>query len=72
MSNLLLEELSWRQKLEGLTFKALELQEEEWLEQPFEQMEILQVVRSMVGDKAPSSDGSLLYGFFFSNLLGCD
>lgn len=39
------------------SLNALDLQEEEWLEWPLEEMEIQKVVSRMVGDKTPSPYG---------------
>jgi hypothetical protein len=41
----------------GLSFSSISPEEASWLERPFEDEEISQVVRNMNGDKAPGPDG---------------
>ena len=55
--NLYKETEEWRPFVEGLEFDQIEGLEREWLERRFEKEEILQVVKELEGDKAPSPDG---------------
>jgi hypothetical protein len=43
--------------LDNLAFDSLEVEEASQLELPFEEMEVLEVVKGMNRDKAPSPDG---------------
>ena len=51
------EAKGWRPFVEGLEFDRIGDVERVWLERKFEKEEILQVVRDLEGDKAPSPDG---------------
>ena len=55
--NLYKETDEWRPFVEGLEFDQIEGIERDWLERRFEREEILQVVKELEGDKAPSPDG---------------
>lgn len=55
--NLLLEQFSWRPRLDTLTFNTIGPRVKAWLERPFDEMEVQKVLKSVVRDKAPSSDG---------------
>uniref|UniRef100_A0A2N9G614 Uncharacterized protein n=1 Tax=Fagus sylvatica TaxID=28930 RepID=A0A2N9G614_FAGSY len=54
---LYIEETTCRPLLDGLSFSSISPEEASWLERPFEEEEICQVVRNMNGDKAPGPDG---------------
>jgi hypothetical protein len=51
------EQYNWRPKLDGIAFNSLSLEEAALLELPFEEREVLEVVKSMNRDKAPGPDG---------------
>lgn len=46
-----------RPKLDGVSFKSLKDSQKDWLERPFEESEVKQIVWSIEDDKAPSLDG---------------
>jgi len=48
---------NWRSRLDNLTFDSLEVEKASWIELPFEEREVLKVVKGMNRDKAPCSDG---------------
>lgn len=52
--NLYLEQFTWRPKLDGLHFNSLEEDEDWWLERPFWETEVCEVVTTMNGKKANS------------------
>jgi hypothetical protein len=54
---LYIEDTTCRPSLDGLFFSSISPEEASWLERPFEEEEICQVVRNMNGDKAPGPDG---------------
>jgi hypothetical protein len=54
---LYIEDTTYRPSLDGLSFSSISPEEASWLERPFEEEEISQVVRNMNGDKAPGPDG---------------
>ncbi len=43
--------------LDGLDFSSISAEEATWLERPFEEEEIFNVVHNMKGDKSPGPDG---------------
>jgi hypothetical protein len=51
------EQFSWRPKLDGLDFDSIDVEEASWLERPFEESEVLDVVKGMNSEKAPGPDG---------------
>jgi hypothetical protein len=51
------ELFGWRSKLDSLALDSIDEEEATWLERPFEESEILEVVRGMINDKASSPDG---------------
>lgn len=55
--NLLTETEEWRPKLDGLNFDQLDFYAVSWLERPFEENEVYQVVSGMCKDKAPGLNG---------------
>jgi len=48
---------NWRPKLDGIAFNSLSPEEAAQLELPFEEREVLEVIKSMNRDKAPGPDG---------------
>jgi hypothetical protein len=54
---LYIEDTTYRPSLDGLSFSSISPEEASWLERPFEEEEISQVVRNMNGYKAPGPDG---------------
>lgn len=54
----------WRPNLEGVSFKLLGPEDRNFLEQPFVEEEVVAVLRSMRGDKAPGLDGFSMNFFF--------
>lgn len=60
---LLTETADWRPNLDDLVFDSLDSLSASWLERPFEENEVYQVVCGMVKDKAPGLDGFSM-GFF--------
>jgi hypothetical protein len=57
------ENEAWRPKFDGLTIDSIREEDREWLERKFDKEEILHVLRSSQGDKAPGPDGFTM-GFF--------
>ena len=55
--HLYIEDTICRPLLDGLSFSSISPEEESWLERPFEEEEISNVVSNMNGDKAPGPDG---------------
>uniref|UniRef100_A0A2N9J2H5 Reverse transcriptase domain-containing protein n=1 Tax=Fagus sylvatica TaxID=28930 RepID=A0A2N9J2H5_FAGSY len=51
------EHESWRPTIDGLEFSRITAEEKDLLEHNFEKEEVLQVVKDLQGDKAPSPDG---------------
>jgi hypothetical protein len=51
------EQYNWRPWLDGLAFNSLSSEEAAQLELPFEENEVLEVVKAMNRDKAPGLDG---------------
>lgn len=51
------EQYNWRPRLDGLAFNSLATEEASRLELPFEEREVLEVVKAMNRDKTPSPDG---------------
>jgi hypothetical protein len=51
------EQFSWRPKLDGLAFDSIDVEEASWAREPFEESEVLEVVKGMNSDKAPGPDG---------------
>jgi hypothetical protein len=51
------EQFNWRSKLDGLVFYSIDEEEASWLETPFEECEILEVVKGMNNEKALGRDG---------------
>ncbi|KAG6717072.1 hypothetical protein I3842_04G079200 [Carya illinoinensis] len=60
---LLTEQEGWRPKLKGMAFESIGPMDVSRMERPFEEAEILEVVRKMTKDKAPGPDGFSM-GFF--------
>ncbi|KAG6695250.1 hypothetical protein I3842_09G087800 [Carya illinoinensis] len=56
-SSLLTETVDWRPKLDGLFFDSLDSVSANWIERPFEEDEMYQVVCGMRRDKTPGHDG---------------
>lgn len=50
------EQFSWQHKLDGFVFYSIDEAEATWLERPFEEIEVLEVVKGMTSDKAPGLD----------------
>ena len=55
--HLYIEDTNCRPFLDGLSFSLISPEEAAWLERPFEEEEISNVVSNMNGDKAPGPDG---------------
>jgi hypothetical protein len=51
------EPYCWRPRLDGLDFNSIEVAEAQFLELPFEEREVLEVVQGLNRDKAPGPDG---------------
>jgi hypothetical protein len=51
------EQFNWRPKLDDLAFDSIEMVEATRLEGPFDEKEVLEMVKGMNGDKAPGLDG---------------
>jgi hypothetical protein len=49
--------------LDGLEFSSITKEKAAWLERPFEEEELSEVVRSMNGDKSPGPDGFSMENF---------
>lgn len=64
-SSLYAEPYEWCPSLDGLDFDSISRDEAEWLERPFEEEEVTNVVRGLNGDKAPGPDGFSLAFFQF-------
>jgi hypothetical protein len=60
------EPYSWRPRLDVLDFDSIDEAEASSLETPFEEREVLEVVKSMNRDKAPGP-----YGFFMAFFQDC-
>jgi hypothetical protein len=54
---------NWRPRLNDLAFDSLEVEEASRLELPFEEREVLEVVKGMNRDKAPGPEGFLMAFF---------
>lgn len=52
--NMLIEQVGWRLKLDGLVFESIKPQNASQLERSFEEIEVHDVVHNMVKDKAPN------------------
>jgi hypothetical protein len=65
--NLFTETTLWHPILDGLEFPCLDSVEADWLERPFQEEEVLQVLLNIDGDKAPRPDD---FYCFFSDLVG--
>jgi len=61
--SLFIEPYSWRPRLDNLAFDTLDAVEASSLELPFEEMEVLEVVKGMNRDKASGPDGFSLAFF---------
>jgi hypothetical protein len=61
------EQFSWWPKLDGLAFDSIDEEESTWLERPFEESEVLEVVKGMNSNKASGPDGFTIA--FFQALL---
>jgi hypothetical protein len=48
---------NWRPKLDGLSFDSIDMEEASWLEHPFEEREVLEVMKCMDIDNALGPDG---------------
>jgi exonuclease III len=57
------ENEAWRPKVDGLPLDSIRAGDRAWLERKFDKEEILQVLHSSQGDKAPGPDGFTM-GFF--------
>lgn len=55
--HLLSEAHAWRPTVDGLAFEAIDQNSSAWLERPFEEEEVQQVIRKMNKDKTPGPDG---------------
>uniref|UniRef100_A0A2N9HE33 Uncharacterized protein n=1 Tax=Fagus sylvatica TaxID=28930 RepID=A0A2N9HE33_FAGSY len=66
---LYIEDTTYRPSLDGLSFSSISPEEASWLERPFEEEEISQVVRNMNGDKAPGPDGFPIMNATFLSLI---
>ena len=60
---LYMEDVYRRLSLDGIEFSIITDEEAEWLERPFEENEIINVVQGCDGDKAPGPDGFSLAFF---------
>jgi hypothetical protein len=56
-SNLYFEQVTWRPRVDGLSFHSIDADESIWLERDFEEQEVWEVVRDLNGDKALGPDG---------------
>jgi hypothetical protein len=56
-NRLITEQFSWRLKLDGLAFDSIDEEEAIWLECPFKENEVLEVVKGMDRDKALGLNG---------------
>jgi hypothetical protein len=54
---LYIEQFSWWPKLDGLPFDSIGDKEAIWMERPFEEIEVLEVVKMLCADKALGLDG---------------
>ena len=57
------ENEEWRPKVDGLPLDPIRAGDQEWLERKFDKEEVVQVLHSVQGDKAPGPDGFTM-GFF--------
>ena len=48
---------SWRPEADGLDFDAIDPNDRDLLERPFDREEVVQVLQNMEGDKSPGPDG---------------
>ncbi|KAG6706733.1 hypothetical protein I3842_07G236000 [Carya illinoinensis] len=64
---LLTEQYLWRPKTDGLAFDSIDHTTAAWLERPFEENEVLGVIKGMNKDKAPGPDG---FQWLFFTLVG--
>ncbi|KAK9286378.1 hypothetical protein L1049_014773 [Liquidambar formosana] len=55
--NLFYEEEDWRPLTEDMAFKSLDLEEANGLERVFDELEVLEAINELNGDKAPGPDG---------------
>jgi hypothetical protein len=55
--NLYTQHITWRPKVDGLSFLSIDADESTWLEREFEEQEVWEVVRDLSGDKASWPDG---------------
>jgi hypothetical protein len=69
-NRLFTDQFSWRPKLDGLAFDSIDVEDSTWLERPFEEIEVLEVVKGKHRDKASDPNG-FYYGFL-SSVVGCD
>jgi hypothetical protein len=60
-----LEQFSWRQKLDDLSFNSVDASEGSWLERELEESEVYEVVSTLNSDKALCPDGFSLAFFYF-------
>ena len=51
------ESESWRPEADGLDFDAIDPNDRDLLERPFDREEVVQVLQNMEGDKSPGPDG---------------
>jgi hypothetical protein len=65
--SLFAEPLPWRPRMDNLAFDTLDAAKASSLELPFEEMEVLEVVKCMNRDKAPGPDG---FSLAFSKTAG--
>ncbi|KAG7967737.1 hypothetical protein I3843_08G114300 [Carya illinoinensis] len=63
--HLLSEPHEWRPTLDDLAFEAIDQTSRAWLERPFEEEEVHQVIKKMNKDKAPGPDGFTMAFFQF-------
>jgi hypothetical protein len=52
-----LEPISWRPRVDNLEFEVLSVDEAASLENPFEELEVREVIKGMDRDKAPGPNG---------------
>jgi hypothetical protein len=57
------EPLNWRLRLDNLEFDMLNIEEASSLEDPFEEREVMEIIKGMDRDKAPGLDGFSLAFF---------
>ncbi|XP_042952272.1 uncharacterized protein LOC122289359 [Carya illinoinensis] len=61
---LLTEQYTWRPKVDELEFDSIDHSSATWLERPFDENEVLGVLKGMNKDKAPGFDGFSMAFFY--------